>query len=85
MDTIFMSSENSIISDPYRILRNLPEKIDSKTSNKYVALSNLDIQYTWKNMKRPYKSKLKISAATWNYNFKIPEGSYSVSDIQDCF
>ena len=43
MDIVFMNSENSIISDPYRILHNLPEKIDSKTSNKYVAVSNLDI------------------------------------------
>ena len=26
-----------------------------------------------------------ISAPTWNEKFELPDGSYSVSDIQDCF
>ena len=33
-----------------------------------------------------YKNnKLKISAPTWNEDFELPDGPYSVSDIQDCF
>ena len=31
------------------------------------------------------KNKLKISAPTWNREFELPDGSYSVSDIQDFF
>ena len=51
MDTIFMNSENSKTSDPHRLLLNLPDKIDFKGRDKYVALSNLSIRYTWKNIK----------------------------------
>ena len=29
--------------------------------------------------------KLKISAPTWNDEFNLPDGSYSVSDMQDYF
>ena len=55
-----------------------------KRSDKYVALSNLSIYYTWKNIKRLYKNnRFEISASTWNGEFKVPDGSYSVSDIQD--
>ena len=30
-------------------------------------------------------SKLKISAPTWNEEFELPDGSYSISHIQDYF
>ena len=81
-----MNSENSKTSDPHRLLLNLSDKINLKRSDKYVALSNLSIYYTWKNIKRSYKNtKLKISAPTWNEEFELPDGSYSVSDIQDYF
>ena len=43
MDAIFMNSEKSKPSDPYRQLFNLCDKIDLKGSDKYVALSNLNI------------------------------------------
>ena len=52
MDTIFMNSENSKISDPHSLLINLSDRINLKTSDKYVALSNLSIYYTWKNIKK---------------------------------
>ena len=51
MDTIFMNSENSKTSDPHRLLINLSDKMNLKRSDKYVALSNLSIYYTWKNIK----------------------------------
>ena len=64
----------------------LTGKINLKRSDKYVALSNLNIYYTWKNNKKPYnKNKLKIWAPTWNEKFELPDGSYSVSNIQDYF
>ena len=53
---------------------------------KTVALSNLSIYYTWKNIKTSYKNnKFKISALTWNDELELPDGSYSVSNIQDYF
>ena len=53
---------------------------------KYNALSNLSIHYAWKNIKKSYKNnKFKISAPTWNEEFELPDGSYSISDIQDYF
>ena len=83
MDTILMNSENSKTSDPLRLLLNLLDKINLKRSDKYVALSNLSIYYTWKNITKSCKNdKFKISALTWNEEFELPDGSYSVSDIQ---
>ena len=52
MDTIFMNSENSKTSDIHRLLRNISDEIDLKRSDKHVALSNLSIYYTWKNIKK---------------------------------
>ena len=51
-----------------------------------MALSNLSIYYTWRNTKSSYNNnKFKISASTWNEVFALPDGSYSVLDIQDYF
>ena len=78
-----MNSKNSKTSEPHRLLLNLTEKIELKRSDKYVALSNFSIYYTWKNIKRTYKNnKFKISAPIWNEEFELADGSYSVSDIQ---
>ena len=82
MDSIFINSENSKTSDPQRPLLNLSDKLNLKGSDKYVALSNLSIFYTWKNIKTPYKNnKFKISSPMWNYKFDLPDGSCSA----DCF
>ena len=81
-----MNSENSKTSDPHRLLLNLSDKINSKRNDKHVALSNLSIYYMWKNFKKLYtNNKFKISASTCNDEFELPDGSYSVSDIQDYF
>ena len=65
MDTIFKNSGNSKTSDPHRLLLNLSDKINLKRSDKYVALSNLSIYCTWKNIKKSYKTnKFKISVPT---------------------
>ena len=51
-----------------------------------MALANWSIYYTWKSIKSEYNSnKFKSSAPTWNDNFDSPDGSYSISDIQDYF
>ena len=86
MDIIFINSENSKTSDPYILLLNLTDKRNLKRSDKYVALSNLRIYYTWKNIKESYKNNnFKISTPTWNEEIELPDGSYSVSYIQDYF
>ena len=65
MDTMIMNSGNSETSDLHRLLLNLLDKLNVKSSDKYVALSNLNIYYTWKNIKKSYKSnEFKISALT---------------------
>ena len=56
MNTIFMNSKNSKTFDPRGLLLNLTDKINFKRSDKYVALSNLSIYYTWKNIKKSYKN-----------------------------
>ena len=48
MNNIFMNSENSNTNDPQRLLLNLTDKIDLRRKNKYIALSNPSIYYTWK-------------------------------------
>ena len=65
IDTIFMNSKESKTSDLHRLLLNLSDKINLKRSNKYVALSNLNIYYAWKNIKKSYKNnKFKILGPT---------------------
>ena len=86
MITIFTNSKNSKTSNPHRLFLNLTDKIDLSRKDKYIALSNFSIWYTWKNIKKSYKNnKFKISAPTWNEEFELPDGLYSVSDIQEYF
>ena len=86
MDTIFMNSENSKISVYHVLVLKFTDKLDLRRGQKTVALSNLSIYYTWKNIKSSYNNnRFKISAPTWNEKFELPDGSYSVSDIQDYF
>ena len=86
MDTIFMNSENSRTSEYHVLLLKIVDKLDLRSGQKSVALSNLSIYYTWRNTKSSYKNnKFKISAPTWSDEFELPDGSYSISDIQDYF
>ena len=81
-----MNSDNSKLSEPHILKLKLTLKLDLRLGEKVFVLSNLSIHYTWKNIKSSYNNnKFKISALTWNEEFSLPDGSYSVSDIQDCF
>ena len=81
-----MYYKNRKISDLHRLLLNLTNKTDLRRKDKYIALSNLSIYYTWKNIRKSYtKNKFKISNPTWNDEFELSDGSYSISDIQDYF
>ena len=79
MDTIFMDSENSRTSKYHVIVLKLTNKLDLRGGQKTVAISNLSIYYTWKNIKSSYNNnKFKISAPTWSEEFELPDGSYSL-------
>ena len=81
-----MNSENSKTSKSHVLVLKLTNKLDLRIGEKVIALSNLSIYYTWKNIKSSYNNnKLKITAHTCNDKFELPDGSYSVSSIQDYF
>ena len=81
-----MNTENSKTNEPHRFKSDLTDKLNLKNPNKNMALANLSIYYTWKNIKSEYNNnKFKISAPTWNETFDLPDGSYSIADIQDYF
>ena len=81
-----MNSENSKTSKPHVLKIKLTSKLNLRLDEEVIALSNLSIYYTWRNIKSSYNNnKFKISAPTWNDEFELPDGSYSVSDIQDYF
>ena len=74
MNTIFMNSKNSKTSYPHRLLLNFKDKIDLRRKDKYIALSNLTIYYTWKYMKKWYKNnRFKISAPTGNEELELKQ------------
>ena len=65
MDTIFMNSDNSEASKPHILKLKLTSKLDLRIGEKVIALSNISIYYTWKNIKSTYNdNKFKISAIT---------------------
>ena len=79
METIFMNTLNSKANESNKFIYQF-------TANKNMALANLSIYYSWKNIKSEYNNnKFKIFAPTWNDIFDLPDGSYSVSDIQNYF
>ena len=81
-----MNTENSKTSEPHRFKLDLTGKLNLKNPKKNIALANLRIYYTWKNIKSEYNNnKFKISAPTWNETFDLPDGSYSFEDIPDYF
>ena len=85
MDTIFVNSENCKISEYHVLVLKLTDKLEQRFQ-KTVALSNLCIYYTWKNTKSSYNNNnFKMPSRTWSDEFELPDGSYSISDIQDYF
>ena len=86
MDTIFMNSENSRTLEYHILVLKLTDKLNLRRGQKTVALSNISICYTWKNIKSSYNNNnFKISAPTWSEESEVPDGTYSISDIQDYF
>ena len=80
-----MNSEKSQTSKLHVLILKFTDKLYLRRGKNRIAPSNLSIYYTWENIKSSYSNKFKISAPTWNNKFELPDGSYSVSDIQDYF
>ena len=81
-----MNTENSKTNEPHKFRLSLSDKLNYKNWNKNISLGNLSIYYTWKNIKSVYSNnKFKISASIWNDTFDLPDGSYSIEEIQDHF
>ena len=86
METIFMNTSSSKTNKSNRFVYQFTDKLNLKNPNKDIALAKLSIYYTCRNFKSEYNNnKFKISAPTWNDEFNLPDGSYSVSDIQNYF
>ena len=84
METSFMNTKNSKTNESHRFKYTLIDKLDFKYPNKNMALANLSIYYTWKNVKSIYKNnKFKISAPTWNETLDLLDGSYNIPAIQN--
>ena len=82
-----MKTENSKTNESKKFIYQFSDKLNLKNPyNKNTGLVNLSIYYIWKNIKSVYNNnKFKISALTWKDEFELPDGSYSISDIQDYF
>ena len=81
-----MNTLNSKTNESDKFMYQFTYKLNLKNPNKNMVLANLSIYYTWRNIKSEYNnSKFKIHAPTWKDEFDLPDGSYSVSDIQDHF
>ena len=74
-----MNTENSKTSKSHRFNLDLTDKLNLKDSKKNMALANLSVYHTWKNIKSEYNNnKFKISDTTWNDTFDLPDGSYLI-------
>ena len=81
-----MNTANSKAKHSNKFAYNFTDKLNLKNPNKNIALANLSIYYTWKNVKSDYNNnKFKISAPTWNDTFDVPDGSYSIAALQNYF
>ena len=81
-----MNTKNVKTNESHRLRLSLADKLNLKNPNKDMALANLSIYYTWKNIKSACNNNtFKISAPTWNDTFHLPDGSYSIAEIQDYF
>ena len=85
MNTIFMNSKKSKTSDPHRLLLNLTNKINLRRKDKYIDLSNLNICYTWKNIKKSHirtiNSKYQLQHGMENFNYRIDHILYQIFKI----
>ena len=81
-----MNTAKRKINHSNKSVYNFMDKLNLKNPNENIALANLSIYYTWKNVKSEYNNnKFKISAPTWNDTFDVSDGSYSIASLQNYF
>ena len=86
MDTIFINSENRKTSNLHVLILKLTNALDLRIGENIIALWNLSIYYTWKNIKFSCNNnKFKVSVPTWSDEFELHDGLHSLSDMQDYF
>ena len=69
-----MKSENSETSEQHVLIPKLTDKLDLRRGEANVALSNLRINQTWKNIKSAYinnKFKISIQHGKINMNYQM--------------
>ena len=77
-----MNTENSKTNESNKFIYQFTDKLNLKNPNNNMALANLSIYYTWKNIKSKYKNnRFSIHAPTRNDESDLSDGSSSVSDI----
>ena len=85
MDSIVLSSANAKTSENNRLRLKLSDII--KLENNVVSLSHCTIWYTWKNFRDIYGntsgSSYKHLPSNTTVSLNIPEGSYSIRDINN--
>ena len=81
-----MNTANSKTKHSNKFIYNFTDKLNLKNPDQNIALANLSIYYTWKNVKSDYNNnKFKISAPKWNDTFDVPDGSYPIAALQNYF
>ena len=86
METIFVNTLSSNTNESNKFMHQFSDKLNLKNPNKNIALANLSIYYTWKNIKSEYNNnKFKIHAPTWSDTFDLSDGSYNIEQIQNYF
>ena len=79
-----MNTENNKTNEAHKFVLNFSQRLDLRSPNEHVAPQSWSVYYMWKNIRQQRRNnKLKLIAPTWNDEFGLPDGSYSMSDIED--
>ena len=78
MNTIFINSENSKTSKPHVLILKFTDKLDLRRCENRIALSNLSIYYTWKNIKGSYNNNN-------NFKYQLQHGMINLNYLMDHF
>ena len=80
MNTIFMNSENSKTTKPHVLTLKITNKLDLRIGEKVIALSNLSIYYTWRNIKTSYNNNMHQHGMI-NLNYQMDRVLYQIFKI----
>ena len=81
-----MNILNSKTNESDRFMYQFTDNLNLKNPNKNIALANLSIYYTWKNIKSEYNiNRFRLNGLTWREKFDLPDGSYNIEQSQDYF